>query len=48
MNTKPEFNRQGSQVSTSSAEPEHDATILVVDDEPELSRALSKLLARNG
>jgi len=28
--------------------PENDATILVVDDEPELSRALSKLLGRNG
>jgi len=28
--------------------PEHDATILVVDDEPELCRALSKLLSRNG
>ena len=27
---------------------EHDATILVVDDEPELCRALSKLLSRNG
>ena len=48
MNTKPEFNRAGSQASPSSTEPEHDATILVVDDEPELSRALSKLLSRNG
>ena len=28
--------------------PEIDATILVVDDEPELGRALSKLLGRNG
>ncbi len=28
--------------------PENDATILVVDDEPELCRALSKLLGRNG
>ncbi|MCB1183992.1 sigma-54-dependent Fis family transcriptional regulator [bacterium] len=28
--------------------PENDATILVVDDEPELGRALSKLLGRNG
>ena len=31
-----------------NTKPEHDATILVVDDEPELSRALSKLLTRNG
>jgi two-component system response regulator HydG len=29
-------------------ENEYDATILVVDDEPELCRALSKLLGRNG
>jgi len=32
----------------SAPQPEHDVTILVVDDEPELSRALSKLLGRNG
>jgi two-component system response regulator HydG len=30
------------------AGPDDEATILVVDDEPELSRALSKLLSRNG
>ncbi len=48
MNTKPEFNGGGSQANAASADPEHDATILVVDDEPELSRALSKLLSRNG
>jgi len=34
--------RDGGQI------PENDATILVVDDEPELARALSKLLGRNG
>jgi len=50
MNTKPEFNGDTSHASagSASAAPEHDATILVVDDEPELSRALSKLLSRNG
>ena len=31
-----------------NTKPENEATILVVDDEPELSRALSKLLLRNG
>jgi two-component system response regulator HydG len=47
MNTNP--NLRGSTPNGSSDEgPEHDATILVVDDEPELSRALSKLLTRNG
>ncbi len=50
MNTSPEFNGKGSRVGadSSSAGPEPEATILVVDDEPELSRALSKLLSRNG
>ncbi len=48
MNTKPEFNGANSRNSAASPDPEHDATILVVDDEPELSRALSKLLSRNG
>jgi len=48
MNTKPEFNRKGTGSGSTSPVPEQDATILVVDDEPELSRALSKLLSRNG
>ena len=48
MNTKPEFNGSGTDADSGSPGPEHDATILVVDDEPELSRALSKLLSRNG
>ena len=50
MNTSPEFNGQSSRAGAdaSSAVPEPEATILVVDDEPELSRALSKLLSRNG
>jgi two-component system response regulator HydG len=47
MNTHPEING-GLRPADSGTDPEHDATILVVDDEPELSRALSKLLTRNG
>jgi two-component system response regulator HydG len=39
-------NRTGGPVAAGPPEPE--ATILVVDDEPELRRALSKLLTRNG
>jgi len=35
-------------VGTDAEMPEPKATILVVDDEPELCRALGKLLARNG
>ena len=47
MNTNSELH--GPQSGGSSIpEPEYEATILVVDDEPELSRALSKLLGRNG
>jgi DNA-binding NtrC family response regulator len=47
MNTNPDLH--GSRPGADSAEtPEYDANILVVDDEPELSRALSKLLGRNG
>jgi two-component system response regulator HydG len=50
MNTSPEFHDNSSRngADSSSADLDHDATILVVDDEPELSRALSKLLSRNG
>ncbi len=47
MNNNADLQGQGPG-RTSIPEPEHDATILVVDDEPELSRALSKLLGRNG
>ena len=36
------------QAATTTPAPEPAATILVVDDEPELCRALGKLLARNG
>jgi two-component system response regulator HydG len=48
MNTKPDFHASGPGADSASPVPEYDATILVVDDEPELSRALSKLLSRNG
>ena len=50
MNTSPEFHdhSSGTGADSSSVDLDHDATILVVDDEPELSRALSKLLSRNG
>jgi len=50
MNTSPEFHDNSSRTgaNSSSVDLDHDATILVVDDEPELSRALSKLLSRNG
>jgi len=48
MNTKPEFHPSGPGADSTSPVPEYEATILVVDDEPELSRALSKLLSRNG
>ncbi len=41
-------NRNSPTANTNAEAPENDATILVVDDEPELSRALSKLLGRNG
>jgi len=46
MNTNPEL--RGGPGGDPGDLPEADATILVVDDEPELSRALSKLLSRNG
>ena len=48
MNTKPDFHTSGPGADSASPVPEYEATILVVDDEPELSRALSKLLSRNG
>jgi len=49
MNARPE-NSRGREGSGTDAvlEARKDITILVVDDEPELCRALGKLLARNG
>ncbi len=48
-NTNPASGAPGTGPSSQADQtPENDATILVVDDEPELSRALSKLLGRNG
>ena len=47
MDTHPES--PGNRLSSAADDhPDYDASILVVDDEPELSRALSKLLTRNG
>ncbi len=47
MNINSELPDSG-PAAASAETPEYDANILVVDDEPELSRALSKLLGRNG
>ena len=48
MNLNPERGLPLANSAAGAGAPEQEATILVVDDEPELSRALSKLLTRNG